>query len=263
MSAIATIGRSTRNFVADAGALYRLGADATWAVFLGPFQGERLRVRLALSQLVRAGNQSLPLVALICALVGMILALQSAYQLRQLGAIDLVPALVGVSLTRELGPLLTAIIVAGRYGSSIAAELGTMKVSQEIDALQVMGIRPTAYLVAPRLLGLIVALPCLTVFADVVGILGGQAVTVLGLGMGADRYIQLTLDSLVLEDIYTGLVKALVFATLIGLVGCHQGLSTRGSAEAVGRSTTSAVVRSIVLIMAADLFVTALFFVKG
>ena len=193
----------------------------------------------------------------------MIMALQSAYQLRQLGAMDLVAGLVAISITRELAPLLVAIIVAGRFGSAIAAELGTMQVSQEIDALDVMGIDPVSFLVVPRLLALIASLPCLILFADVIGILGGQTVASGILGIGGDRYVALTLDALVLEDIYTGLVKGLAFAGIIGLVGCHQGLSTRGGAEEVGRSTTASVVRSIVLVIAADLFVTVLFYLRS
>ncbi len=216
-----------------------------------------------MDQSVRAGYSSLPLVALICFLVGMIMVLQSAYQLQELGALDMVASLVGISVTRELAPLLTAVIVSGRVGSAIAAELGTMQVSQEVDAMKVMGIDPVSFLVVPRLIALLIALPCLTVFGDVIGILGGQFVAVTVLEMSASHYSALTLDALVLEDIYTGLVKAVAFAVIIGLVGCHQGLSTFGGADEVGRSTTAAVVRSIVLVIAADLLVTALFFFRG
>jgi phospholipid/cholesterol/gamma-HCH transport system permease protein len=136
-------------------------------------------------------------------------------------------------------------------------------VNQEVDALQVMGLNPVSFLVVPRLIALIVTVPCLAVFADTVGILGGQAIATTALGLGPARYVALTLDSLVLQDVYTGLVKAAAFGAIIGLVGCHEGLKTSGGAEEVGRSTTSAVVRSIVLIIAADLFATALFYVRG
>jgi len=180
-----------------------------------------------------------------------------------MGALDLVAALVAVAITRELAPLMTAVIVAGRVGSAIAAELGTMKVSQEIDALTVMGIEPVSFLVVPRLVALIVALPCLTIFADLVGILGGYTVAVGALGIGSGTYISNTVDALVLQDLFTGLAKAVVFATIIGLVGCQRGLQTEGGADEVGRSTTSAVVRSIVLVIAADLFVTAFSYVRG
>ena len=257
------VGHSTLSLLADTGAIWRLVVAASSRFALGLLRRERIRSRATILQMVRAGYSSLPLVTLICFLVGMIMALQSAYQLRQLGATDLVPSLVAISITRELAPLLTAIVVAGRFGSAIAAELGTMKVSQEIDALTVMGIDPVSFLVVPRLTALIVTLPCLVVFADVVGILGGLTVATGVLGIGAGRYVSLTFDALVLEDVIAGLVKAAAFAGIIGLVGCHQGLQTRGGAEEVGRATTTSVVRSIVLIIGADLFVTALFFVRG
>ena len=257
------VGRSTLSMLGDTGAIWRLAVAASGRFGRGLARRERIRMRATIEQIVRAGYSSLPLVMLICFLVGMIMALQSAYQLRDLGAVDLVPSLVAISITRELAPLLAAIIVAGRFGSAIAAELGTMKVSQEIDALTVMGIDPVSFLVVPRIGALILSLPCLTIFADVMGIVGGSSISVAVLGIGVHRYVSLTFDSLVLQDIFTGLVKAVAFGGIIGLVGCHQGLQTTGGAEEVGRSTTASVVRSIVLIVGADLFVTALFFLRG
>jgi phospholipid/cholesterol/gamma-HCH transport system permease protein len=262
-SALRFVGNSTLNLLSDTGEIWELTRTACGRLLPGRGHGERFRFGATLKQAVRAGNHSFPLVALICVLTGMIMALQSAYQLRQMGAVELVASIVGITITRELAPLLTAIIVAGRFGSAIAAELGTMRVSQEIDALTVMGIDPVSFLVVPRLAGLLIALPCLTVFADVIGILGGMLVGVHVLGIGTERYAELTFESLVLEDIFTGLVKAGAFAAIIGLISCHQGLSTRGGAEEVGRATTRSVVRSIVLVIAADLFVTAIFFVRG
>lgn len=257
------VGHSTLNLLADIGSMGRLAAASTSHLMRALRRREKLRARATLQQIVRAGYSSVPLVALLCFLVGMIMALQSAYQLNQMGAMDLVPSLVAVSISRELAPLLTAIIVAGRFGSAIAAELGTMKVSQEIDALTVMGIDPVSFLVTPRLSALLVSLPCLTVFAVAIGILGGLAVSVGALGIGAERYVSLTFDAMVFDDVLTGLVKAAAFAAIIGLVGCQQGLQTDGGAEEVGRSTTASVVRSIVLIVAADLFVTTIFYVRG
>jgi len=257
------MGRFTLDLLADTGAMFRLATEAASRFVLTPVLGRKVRFGATLEQAVRAGYDSLPLVSLICFLVGMIMALQSAYQLRMFEAVELVADLVAVSLSRELAPLLAAIIVAGRYGSAIAAERGTMRVSQEIDALEVMGIDPVSYLVVPRLVGLLVTLPCLTVFADVVGILGGATIGLGVLDMGAGGYLQRTVDALVLQDIFTGLVKSVAFAGIIGLVGCHQGLATRGGAEQVGRATTRAVVRSIVLIIFADLFVTAIFYLRG
>lgn len=258
-----SLGAATRGLLEDTGALSRLAASAVDRALIAPLRGEAVRLRPTVRQALEAGNRSLPLVALICFLVGMIMALQSAYQLAELGALSLVAKLVAVSVTRELAPLLTAIIVAGRFGSAIAAELGTMKVSQEIDALRVMGIDPVSFLVVPRLVGLLITLPCLTIFADLIGILGGLAVALGVLGMGWGGYLAETFDALVLQDIVTGIVKAFAFAAIIGLVGCHQGLATRGGAEGVGRATTASVVRSIVLVIAADLFVTALFYARG
>jgi phospholipid/cholesterol/gamma-HCH transport system permease protein len=222
-----------------------------------------MRLETVVAQASRAGHGSLPLVALICFLVGMIMALQSAYQLERLGGVEFVADLVALAMTRELAPLLAAIIVAGRIGSAIAAELGTMRVSQEVDALEVMGIDPVSFLVVPRLVALTLTLPCLTIFADLLGILGGLVVGVSILGLGATGYMARTVDALLLEDILTGLIKSLVFAGIVGFVGCFQGLRTRGGAEAVGHSTTAAVVRSIVLIVGADLFVTAMFYLRG
>lgn len=248
--------------LAAIGRLWQLAYAAGKQILAGPFRGKPIRIKKTVRQVLRAGNDSLPLVALIAALIGIILALQSAYQLRDLGAQHLVADLVAVSITRELGPLMTAILVAGRVGSAISAELGTMQVSEEIDALTVIGIDPINFLVVPRLIGLAVAVPCLTLFADLVGILAGCSVGVLALGMGASGYLSDSLAALVAEDLWGGILKALAFGAIIGLVGCQEGLSTRGGANEVGSSTTSAVVRSIVLIIVADLFMTTLLFLR-
>ena len=263
MLSLDRLGTVTIAVLADVGRLWRMAAAAAERMLVGPFRGQRLRLRESIAQVLRAGNGSLPLVALISVLVGMILALQSAQQLRELGVVNLVADLVAVSICRELAPLLTAVLVAGRVGSAIAAELGTMRVSQEIDALEVMGIDPIGFLVVPRLLGLVIALPCLTLFADVVGILGGCLVAVSVLHLGASGYLADSVSALALDDFLGGVLKAAVFGLIIGLVGCHRGLETRGGATEVGRTTTAAVVGSIVLVIIADLFVTAWLFVRG
>lgn len=253
-------GASTLRFVTETARMWALGWSAVRTLATGPWRGQPLRLRAVVEQVRRAGNQSLPLVLLIAVLVGMILALQSAYQLRRLAAEDLTAALVAVSVTRELAPLLTAILVAGRVGSAIAAELGTMSVSQEIDALVVMGISPIHFLVVPRLLGLLIALPCLTVLADLAGILGGCAVAASTLAISTRSYLLESLEALEMRDLWGGVIKSAAFAAIIGLVGCQQGLQTRGGADEVGRATTTSVVRSIVLMIGADLFVTALLY---
>lgn len=222
--------------------------------------GYRLKPRFVVREFLRSGNRSLPLISLICVLIGMIMALQSAHQLAQFGAQELVADLVAVSMTRELAPLLAAIIVTGRYGSAIAAELATMRVTQEIDAYRVMGIDPVAFLVVPRIAGLVLALPCLQVFASALGILGGWSMAVTVLDLPAAPYLVNSFDALLLPDLITGTVKALIFGLVIGLISCHCGLSVGGGATQVGEATTAAVVQSIVLTIVADLFVTMLFY---
>lgn len=260
--ALHRVGATTLDFLGDVGRLSGLASRAVERTLLGPWRGYRFRPRSTLAQVSRAGQESLPLVGLIAFLIGMILALQSADQLRQLGVVHLVADLVAVSIFRELAPLMTAILVAGRVGSAIAAELGTMKVSSEVDALKVMGIDPITFLVVPRILGLLIAVPCLTLFADVAGILGGGFIASTALGLGFQGYWNDSLAALTLEDLWSGFAKAVCFGALIALVSCQKGLDTRGGANEVGRSTTSAVVRSIVLVIAADLVFTAWFFVR-
>lgn len=228
--------------------------------FVAPFKGRRLRFRASISEMVKAGYNSVPIVTIISLFVGIILALQAAYQLKRVGALIYVANLVGVSLTRELGPILTAIIVSGRSGSAFAAEIGSMKSSEEIDALTSMGINPIRYLVVPKLIALMVMVPALTVFADFMGILGGFILSVSALGIHPYNYFQQTLNALLVKDIVTGLVKALAFGVVITLVGAYQGFQVKGGAEEVGRRTTAAVVVSIFLVIIVDLFFTTLFY---
>jgi phospholipid/cholesterol/gamma-HCH transport system permease protein len=167
---------------------------------------------------------------------------------------------VAISMTRELGPLITAIVVIGRSGSAFAAEIGTMKVTEEIDALETMAIDPIHFLVTPKFIAMIVMLPCLTIWANSMGILGGALFGVAKADFTWMRYIQSSLDALFLRDITTGLIKSVMFGVTITAVGCHEGLSTGAGAEQVGRSTTRAVVVSIFLVILVDLVFTTLFF---
>lgn len=262
MDALRAIGTWFLDFVADSGRIWQLSVDSAGAAVLGPFRGERVRYRAIFEQLIRAGQRSLPLVLLILVFVGMILALQSAYQLEEFNGRALVAGLVALSVTRELAPLLTAILVAGRVGSAMTAELATMKVNQEIDALTVMGVEPVSYLVVPRLIALLVTLPCLTIFSALAGILGGCLVGSGMLGIGVQAYLADSFNALSLQDLWGAVLKALAFAAIIGLVACQQGLDTQGGAVEVGRSTTASVVRSIVIIILADLWVTAFLFLN-
>jgi phospholipid/cholesterol/gamma-HCH transport system permease protein len=209
---------------------------------------------------MQTGVGALPILSLITFFIGLILALQSAYELRKFGALNFVASAVAISMTRELGPLITAIVVIGRSGSAFAAEIGTMKVTEEIDALETMAIDPIHFLVAPKFTAMIIMLPCLTIWANFMGVLGGALFGVAQADFTLVRYIQASLDALFLRDIVTGLIKSIMFGITITAVGCHEGLSTGAGAEQVGRSTTRAVVVSIFLVILVDLVFTVLFF---
>jgi len=260
---LAGIGRRVLGAREAAAAALRL-LIATAARFASaPFSAKGFRWPATTRQMVRIGVDSIPIVFLIAGAMGMIVALQAAIQLRRVGATIYVADLVGVSLTRELGPLMTAIIIAGRSGSAIAAELGTMKVAEEVDALTAMGLDPVEFLVLPRLLAMGIMLPCLTVLADVVGMLGGAVVASVSLGIPMNLYVEQTLRALLLKDIFSGLIKSWVFAGIIAGVGCYQGFRVEGGAEGVGRRTTASVVAAIFLIIAADLIFTVIFYMLG
>ncbi|HRI89319.1 MAG TPA: ABC transporter permease [Candidatus Hydrogenedentes bacterium] len=228
--------------------------------FIQPLRGKGLRWRSAVEHFVQFGVNSLPIVGLICFLIGGIMAMQSVYLLRAFGATQYVANLVGVIAVRELAPLMTAILLTGRSGSAITAEIGTMKVSEEIDALEVMGLNPTKHLVVPKFLAMILAIPCLTVLGALIMIFGGFAVTVWVVGLEPDVYINNTIKSIKIRDFATGLSKSFFFGIVICLVGVYRGFQVRGGAEGVGHMTTSSVVTSIFLIILVDLVFTYLFF---
>ena len=260
MQLVAQIGGSVTNGLAYVGALASLGGRSAYYTFVGPFQGKPLRLQRAVSQGMDVGVRALPILSLITFFIGLILALQSAYELRRFGAMNYVATAVAISMSRELGPLITAIVVIGRSGSAFAAEIGTMKVTEEIDALETMAISPIRFLVTPKFLAMIVMLPCLTIWANALGILGGSLFGVAQADFTFVRYIQASLDSLLLRDIMTGLVKSVMFGITITAVGCQEGLATGAGAEQIGRSTTRAVVMSIFLVVLVDLVFTGLFF---
>lgn len=213
-----------------------------------------------LSQARIVGIESFPIVSLVALFTGMILALQMAYQMQKLSSEIYIANLVAVALTRELAPVLTALIVAGRIGAAITAEIGTMVVTEQVDALQTLASNPIKYLVVPRFLALAIMLPILTVYADIIGIFGGYFICVYKLAIGSQMYINMTLDSLVVKDVVTGLIKTVFFGMIIALIACYEGLKTKGGAEGVGRATTLSVVTSFILIIATDCFFTALFY---
>ena len=229
-------------------------------LLIQPIKGKGLRWRTAIEQFVEIGVNSLPIVALICFLVGAIMAMQSAYQLARFGATQYVANLVGVAAMRELAPLMTAILLTGRSGSAITAEIGTMKVAEEIDALEVMGVNSTKFLVVPKFLAMLVAIPCLTILGTFIMILGGYSLSVFVMRIDSSLYIDNTIKAIKMLDFVTGFTKSVFFAVVICWVGVYRGFQVEGGAEGVGRMTTSSVVTSIFLIIIVDLVFTALFF---
>jgi len=211
----------------------------------------------------RSGADAVPIIILINFLVGLAMAFQAAAQLKQFGANILVADLIGISICRELGPLMTAIVVCGRSGAAFAAELGFMQVNEEIDALRTMGFGPMRYLVLPRALALIIVVPLLALLADVAGVLGGLVVGVTNLDLTARGYLSQTARVVSLWDISSGIVKSVVFAFAVALIACQQGLATSGGAEGVGRRTTSTVVITMFTLILADAVITVFFRVAG
>lgn len=212
----------------------------------------RVRVRLVLSGIQVAGCNALPILGLLTFLLGVVIAYQGGAQLRYYGANIFIADLVGFSMLRELAPLMTAIILAGRTGSAYAAQIGTMQVNEEIDALRTMGVAPMDVLVVPKLLALIIALPLLTVYADAMGVLGGMVMAQLQLGVSMTAFLTRFESAVTLPSYLLGISKAPVFAGIIAVVGCYQGFRVTGSADSVGRQTTVSVVQSIFLIIVVD-----------
>lgn len=257
------LGQTVLNALAYLGSLATLSGRAAYYTVVAPFQGKPVRVQRAVTQAMQVGVRALPILSLITFFIGLILALQAAYELKKFGAMNFVASAVAISMSRELGPLITAIVVIGRSGSSFAAEIGTMKVTEELDALETMAINPVRFLVTPKFIAMVVMLPCLTIWANAMGVLGGSLFGVTKAGFTFLSYLHATADALFLRDIISGLIKSFMFGITITAVGCQEGLSTGAGAEQVGRSTTSAVVISIFLVIAVDLIFTALFFFLG
>lgn len=207
----------------------------------------------------RAGADGVPIVLLLNFLVGFVMGFQSSRQLELYGANIFVADIVGISVTRELAPLMTAIIMSGRSGAAFAAELGSMRVAEEVDALKTMGFAPAPYLVLPRVIALALVAPALTLLGDVVGVLGGALVAVTSLGVSARGYLAELQSAILTSDVWTGLVKSVAFAVTIAFIGCQQGFATRGAAEGVGRSTTTTVVSCLFAIVIIDTVITVIF----
>jgi phospholipid/cholesterol/gamma-HCH transport system permease protein len=229
-------------------------ADAVRWTFLPPFLiGETIR------QMYLIGVKSLPLTSIAALAIGLVLAMQTIWILSKFGAVNYLAAVVGLAIVKELGPVVTALMVAGRAGSGISAELGSMKVTRQIDALRVSAVNPTKYLVTTRVLACMICLPLLTVFADALGILGGWVIGISLGGINSRLYWDTTLRYITLDaDLIPGLLKTVFFGLIIGVVACFHGFSTEGGTEGVGLSTTTTVVSSSLMILISDVFLTRL-----
>lgn len=249
---VGRVGRSALATLGAVGAWSRLGAAACGWAAVGPWRSRVIGWRLFSAQMARVGAESAPLIFLVSALIGIILILQGAATLEDYGQLSLAPRMVAMGLVRELGPLLTALILAGRVGAAFTAEIGTMVVSEEVQALDTMGVSPVAYLVAPRLVACLCMLPCVTLCADAVGMLGGFVISVTQLGLSVTTYVEETAAGIRLQDLVLGEVKAVVFGWIIAVTACWRALSVRGAADEVGRATMQSVVSAMVLIIVAN-----------
>jgi phospholipid/cholesterol/gamma-HCH transport system permease protein len=257
LSLLARLGRGAFAVLEGAGAAALFAAHAISHLVRPPFYG-----KLFLRHLIEIGFFSLPVVALTAVFSGMVLALQSYTGFARFSAESAVATVVVLSITRELAPVLAGLMVAGRVGASMAAEIGTMRVTDQIDALSTLSTNPIKYLVTPRLLAGTVALPLLVLVADILGVAGGFIVSVYKLGFNPGAYMQRTFEFLQFIDVFSGLVKAAVFGFVVALMGCFHGYNSRGGAQGVGAATTNAVVSASILILAFNYVVTEAFFAR-
>ena len=262
ITALGTFVIDWLEFIGGLGHLLRDTAAAIHAALVRR-RGRRLGWRNLWAQMVRVGVRSIGIVSLVVFCIGAILAFQMAPVLREYGALAQVADIIGIAMFRELGPLVAAIVLTGFAGASIAAELGTMVVSEEIEALQASAIPPVRFLVVPRVIATTVMMVCLAVLADLVGMFGGMFVSRYFLGIGMRQYLEHTFDAVKMKDFVTGLVKAGVFGTLISGIACFLGLNVSGGAEGVGNATTRTVVLTIVALIVVDLMFTGVFYYLG
>ena len=264
MTVLERVGRSAIRGAEDTGAL----TLQLWRVLLTlprimPIAGKRRRWREAVQQMLSIGVEALPMTGVMSFCIGYILALQGAAELRRFGALQFVVNLVAISFTRELGALITALAVSGRTASAIAAEVGTMAVTEEIDALRVMGLDPVEFTLAPKYLGALITVPCLTVLSTCCGVFAGYLFLWSSIDMSLRVYVREVVGSILLRDVWLTLIKSAMFATIIVQVGYAEGSRARGGPEAVGTAATRAVVKSTFFVIVADLLASAMFYVMG
>lgn len=255
---LASIGRFFLAFLTTTGRLTLFAGNALWAGVRPPYYPRQLG-----RQLIEIGYNSLPVVGLTAAFTGMVLALQSYTGFARFSAEGAVATVVVLSVTRELSPVLAGLMVAGRVGAAMAAEIGTMRVTEQVDALVTLSTNPMQYLVAPRVIAGIIMLPFLVLIGDIIGVFGGYLVSVYKLGFNPGQYLYRTFEYLQTEDVVSGLVKACVFGFCISLMGCYHGYHSKGGAQGVGAATTQAVVSASILILVFNYLITALFFSRG
>jgi len=251
------IGRTFLNGLAAIGRLALFALHAVRHCVTPPFYP-----RLLLRQMIEIGYYTLPYVGLTAVFTGMVLALQTYTGFSDYGAEAAIPRVVVISLTRELGPVLAALIVAGRIGAAMAAEIGTMRVTEQIDALSTLSTNPYKYLIAPRLLAGLTMLPLLVGVADIIGIFGGYAVSTYKLGFNPGVFLKNIHDAAKFLDVFSGLVKAGVFGFVISLMGCYHGFNSKGGAQGVGKATTNAVAAAMIMILILDYVLTEMFFAR-
>src|SRR6202789_357624 len=257
MNIVAAVGRAVLALLADIGGVAEFTGRSLVSLVSPPIYG-----RLIAIQIMRIGYFSLPVVGLTALSTGAVLALQIYLGGNRYGAEAIVPQIVVLGITRELGPVIAGLMVAGRVSAAIAAEIGTMKVTEQIDALTTLATNPIKYLVVPRLVAAVVSMPILTAIGDAIGVFGGYLVATQNLGFTGSIYLKNTVDFATSQDITSGLIKAAMFGFIIALMGCYNGFYSKGGAQGVGNATTNAVVSSSILILAADYVLTALLFHK-
>jgi phospholipid/cholesterol/gamma-HCH transport system permease protein len=257
MNVFASIGRATLTVLAHIGRLAQFAGQALAGLVSPP-----VYTRLILGQMMRIGYFSLPVVGLTAFFTGGVLALQIYLGGNRFGAEAIVPQVVVLAVTRELGPVIAGLMIAGRVGAAIAAEIGTMKVTEQIDALTTLATNPVKYLVVPRVVAAVISMPILTAIGDSIGVLGGYVLSVYYLDFNGTSYLKNTVDFAHQDDITSGLIKAAVFGFIVALMGCYNGFNSKGGAQGVGNATTNAVVASSILILFADYVLTALLFHK-
>jgi phospholipid/cholesterol/gamma-HCH transport system permease protein len=255
MNFLAAIGRVFLGFLAATGRLALFTGSSLFHCATLP-----VYLRLIARQMIDVGYYSLPVVGLTAVFTGMVLALQSYTGFARFSAESAIANVVVLSVTRELAPVLAGLMVAGRIGAAMAAEIGTMRVTEQIDALVTLSTNPFKYLVAPRLIAGLLMLPCLVLIADIIGVFGGYLISIGKLGFNPATYLKNTWDVLETIDVVSGLVKAAVFGFLIALMGCYHGYHSRGGAQGVGQATTNAVVSASILILSFNYVITELFF---